>query len=91
MIATDFDPLFWRSIVIAAIIVVFVVGALVVRAMLAAGHYLRRSARLPAETTSGRRENLGSSATHAHVVRDATRQAAGNDPARPDRFHKEAA
>jgi len=90
MIAADFDPLFWRGIVIAAIIVVFGVGALVVRATVAAGRSLRR-ARLPAETTTGRRKNFERIATHAQVVRDATRQVAGNDPARPDRFHKEAA
>jgi hypothetical protein len=90
MIATDFHPLYWRGIVIAAIVVVFVVSALVVRATLAAGCTLR-SARLPAETTSGRCEGIGNIATQAPIVRDATRQAAANDPPRPDRFHKEAA
>jgi hypothetical protein len=90
VIATDFDPLYWRGIVIAAIIVVFVVGALVARPALAAGRSLRHT-RVPAETTSGRHGSVGDSAMQASIVRDATGQAALNDPLRTDRFHKEAA
>jgi hypothetical protein len=91
MIAADFDPLFWRGIVIGAIVVVFVLGAITVRALAYLGRGLGRRARPSTGSASGGRDVNRVACSNSPAVRDATAHTAGNDPTRPDRFHKEAA
>lgn len=87
----DFDPLFWRGNVIGAIVVLFVVGAIAVRAVIAAGHRFARRVRPSPDAAAGTRDKDRFVSSNAPTVRDAMAQAAGNDLTRPDPFHREAA
>jgi hypothetical protein len=91
MIATNFDPLFWRAIVIGAIVAVFVVGAVAVQAMAAAGRKLGRRERTAGDMASGSRDARGIGAPNSPALRATTANTAGNDAALPPPFHKEAA
>ena len=91
MIATNFDPLFWRAIVIGAIVVVFVVGAIAVQAIVAVGRKPGRRQRANERMASGRRDARGIGVPNSPGLRATTANMAGNDANLPHPIHKEAA
>jgi len=91
MIATNFDPLFWRAIVIGAIVAVFVVGAIAAQAMAAAGRRLGRRERTTEDRASGSRDARGMGPPNSPALRATTANTAGNDANLPHPIHKEAA
>ena len=91
MMQIDFNPLFWRGIVIGAIVVVFIVGAIAVHAVVAAGYRFARRAPLSPDAAAGTRNGDRVVSSSAPTVRGPTVHAAGNDLARPRPVHKEAA
>jgi hypothetical protein len=91
MMATNFDPLFWRAIVIGAIVAVFVVGAIAVQAIVAVGRKLGRRERITEDMASGSRDARGIGAPNSPALRATTATTAGNDANLPHPIHKEAA
>jgi hypothetical protein len=91
MMRTGYDPLFWRTIAIASLVVIGVVGAIAIHAIVTAGRKLVQQTRLYSDRESGSCDANHVACSEAPVVRNATAHTAGNDPTRPDPFHKEAA
>ncbi|MEO8674525.1 MAG: hypothetical protein ABI569_03040 [Casimicrobiaceae bacterium] len=91
MMQVNFDPLYWRVIVLGAIVAVFVVGALAIRAGVFAWRAFGRRDRHPARTVSGTIDATGPGAVHSPAIRELSVQSARNEPAPPRQFHKEAA
>jgi hypothetical protein len=91
MMHTGYDPLFWRTIAIASLVVIGVVGAIAIHAVVAAGRQLARQARRYSDTASGSNDANRVACSDAPTVRNATARTAGNDPTSSDPSHKEAA
>lgn len=91
MMLTGYDPLFWRTIAIASLVVICVVGAIAIHAIVTAGRKLAHQTRLYLDRESGSSDANHVACSEAPVVRNATANTAGNGPIRPDRFHEEAA
>ena len=91
MMHVNFDPLYWRVVVLGAIVAVFVVGALAVRAGISAWRAFGRRHRHPARSVSGPRDARRADAVHSPAIRELSVQSARNEPAPPRQLHKEAA